>query len=275
MKCMHAESKSCPKCYAEGTRCSICGDQGQCNCSATYDVSEYPYSEAPIADHWSAFTQRLINEGDSGSRGRYLFCTLTFGCTKCACITGALCHLRSYQRLSLTSPQLEYAEKWTECKEEIHDYLKPGPQMGRKRFKQFFDEYIPEGINITHVYGAEERGAAFGRLHYHAVLRCHSDVSNYDLAALRRMWIHGFSKWEIIYDLKASLDYVTKYTTKTQLQGQPYAPPFFFFRYEPNLPMPGESGNMDGSGAAPERDKSDREMFNMSEDQVDALMRER
>ena len=218
--------------FVESTRCVLCGSWELCDCAAKHDVHSYAKATEPTKQHWTSFIQRLMLTGDMLDDRRWFFATLTFGCTKCACPTGALCHVRAEEQGDLDPDTFEKGLNWTTCEEEYHVYLKPGPQAGRKRFTRYFD-YISNFAPISKVYGAEERGSAYHRLHYHAVVKCDSELSDTVISEISNAWSHGFALINRIENLQDSIDYITKYTTKTQLRGQPYAPPFYFFNYEP------------------------------------------
>lgn len=213
----------------ESTRCVLCGSYERCECASKHDIHRYAKATEPTKQHWTSFIQRLMLTGDMLDDRRWFFGTFTFGCTKCACPTDALCHVRPEEQLEALN---EDRLKWSTCHEEYHVYLKPGPQAGRKRFTRYFD-YISNIAPISKVYGAEERGSAYSRLHYHAVAKCDSELSDTVISEISNAWGHGFALVNRIENLQDSIDYITKYTTKTQLRGQPYAPPFYFFNYDP------------------------------------------
>jgi len=143
-----------------------------------------------------------------------VFATLTFGCTRCGGFMDQ-------------HPNVG------------HDYLQPGPQAGRKRYKKYWDEMNNELVKynsyVDVVYGAEERGSANGRLHYHAIVRLHGELPDNTLDVMKDRWPHGWVKIEWLTSPDRALAYVSKYIAKTGSDQQ--ASPFFFFEYEPKSPL--------------------------------------
>lgn len=142
----------------------------------------------------------------------FLFATLTFGCTRCA---GGYSDPRHGSD---------------------HEYLKPGPQMGRRRYKEFWDkingELISHNSYVDVVYGAEEKGTYGGRLHYHSVVRLYGDLPDNILVVMDDHWKSGFTKFRWLTETGRAIAYVSKYTSKAH-RGAGEATPFFYFEYAP------------------------------------------
>lgn len=198
-------------------RCMSCGDYyPECSCLGSY-------RDNALRKTW----QEWMVDKLSIKPGQYLiFSTLTFGCTRCGGVQD-------------NHGELE------------HDYLMPGPQSGRKRFKQYWDELYTNGIQVEAVYGAEERGSFGGRLHYHSISRHTGDNPGYavDLMSDRDPeaigWKHGFSMIKHIdgdeSNFARAVAYVTKYVQKSHQDNVPV--PFFYYTYRPQWTWTARSGN--------------------------------
>ena len=197
-------------------RCMECGEYNhECLC-APYRRNERLKTE--YADWIGDRISLKARDGEMMPGKRFLFATLTFGCTRC----GKAEDDDNHKNLPMTSG---------------HSYLKPGPQMGRKRFKKYWDDMNHVLIQtikdayVDVVYGAEERGASNLRLHYHSIVRMHGDVPDDVIRVFRDQWTSGWSKIEWLTSPDRALAYVSEYIAKTETGT--LATPFFFFEYEP------------------------------------------
>lgn len=199
-------------------KCMECGEHyPDCLCKS-YRRDERLKTE--YAD-WIGDRISLSRDGMMMPGKRFLFATLTFGCTRCGKAEAA----HNLEALcGVTNPA-------------DHSYLKPGPQMGRKRFKKYWDDMNHVLIQtvkdsyVDVVYGAEERGTQNLRLHYHSIVRMHGDVPDDVIRVFRDQWTSGWSKIEWLTSADRALAYVSEYIAKTETGTM--ATPFFFFEYEP------------------------------------------
>lgn len=187
-------------------RCMSCGDYyPECTCSGSF-------KENALRKTWQQFMVEKLEGHDDST---LIFSTLTFGCTRCG--------------------GTEEDERHSEA--SGHDYLVPGPQAGRKRFKKYWDALYTIGLKVEAVYGAEERGSFGGRLHYHSVSRVSGVVTDDMLDNIKSHWLHGFSMINIIdkdEGFRKAVAYVTKYVSKSQNSvGNPL--PFFYYTYRPQF----------------------------------------
>lgn len=185
-------------------RCLSCGSYDDCECMNRYRPHE-------MKKVWAEWMKDKLVVGDKYS---FIFSTLTFGCVQCAGNQYDESHVRANKNYH-------------------HDYVVPGPQSGRKRFRKFWDLVYSHGVPVDRVYGAEERGSSSNRLHYHSVSRVLGDVSDELLNQIRTMWIHGFQQIQLLDDdnFDRAVTYVSKYLAKGAY-GTDIAP-FFYFQYVP------------------------------------------
>ena len=204
----------------EDFSCMECGEHWpECLCNS-YRRDERLKTE--YADWIGDRIGLLSRDGEMMPGYRFLFSTLTFGCTRCARPE------KDHQILGRSYDDGSY--------EPIgHAYLKPGPQMGRKRFKRYWDdmnhELVKHNSYVDIVYGAEERGSVDNRLHYHAIVRLHGELPDSTVTIIKDAWTSGWSKIEWLTSPGRALTYVGKYIAKTG--SDVMATPFFFFEYEP------------------------------------------
>lgn len=201
-------------------RCMSCGDYyPECTCLGSY-------KDNALRKTW----QEWMVDKLSINAGQYLiFSTLTFGCTRCGGSQDDPLHVGS-----------AYGQPY---KALDHHYLVPGPQAGRKRFKQYWDNLYTQGVEVEAVYGAEERGTHGGRLHYHSISRHTGDDPKYavDIMSDRDPegigWKHGFSR--IVHldgdenNFMRAVAYVTKYVQKSNKDQGNGVNPFFYYTYNP------------------------------------------
>lgn len=186
-------------------RCISCGSFDECECMDRYR----PWEMKKVWAEW--MKDKLVVD----DRYSFLFSTLTFGCTKCAGNQYDESHVRANKNYH-------------------HDYLVPGPQSARKRFRKYWDLAYSHGVKVDKVYGAEERGSSNNRLHYHSVSRVLGTIDNELLEQLRSMWVHGFSQIQILGNdnFDRAVNYVSKYLAKGHYVDD--VAPFFYFQYTPN-----------------------------------------
>jgi hypothetical protein len=205
-------------------KCMECGEHYPdclCNASRRNERLKTEYADW-IGDRISL----RARDGQMMPGKRFLFATLTFGCTRCG---GAENNHMLHGRYESTEDGEFVAGS--------HDYLKPGPQMGRKRFKKYWDDMnhvliqTVKDAYVDVVYGAEERGTSNLRLHYHSIIRMHGDVPDDVITTFRNQWTSGWSKIEWLTSPDRALAYVSEYIAKTETGT--LATPFFFFEYEP------------------------------------------
>lgn len=185
-------------------RCISCGSYDECECMNRYR----PYEMKKV---WAEWMKDKLIVGDKYS---FIFSTLTFGCVQCA--------------------GNQYDESHVKANKNYHhDYVVPGPQSGRKRFRKYWDLVYSHGVPVDRVYGAEERGSASNRLHYHSVSRVLGNVSDELLNQIRTMWIHGYQQIQLLdsENFDRAVTYVSKYLAKGAYGTD--ITPFFYFQYMP------------------------------------------